>query len=152
MSSATISPLLLLPVLLVLLSVFGCHATPPSQHSQTEENVLLEELVREVRKLSNRMDSALGRGGAAEEEELIVEGKRSPQGMAPSVLWNGAGDKRAQLPFSGGIYGKRSPLPFSGGIYGKRSSSHQLYRSPLIFPTLDRQTRAMPFNGGMYGR
>ncbi|KAL3090316.1 hypothetical protein niasHS_006768 [Heterodera schachtii] len=136
--------LLLLPVLLALLSLFKCISA--SNHQPQAENVLLEELIQEIRKLNDRMEPTLGRGGNDEEEQMS-EIKRS---QGPE-LWNRAGDKRAQLPFSGGIYGKRSPLPFSGGIYGKRSARN-LYSSSLIFPTLNRQARAMPFNGGMYGK
>ena len=57
-------------------------------------------------------------------------------------------DKRAMLPYSGGIYGKRAAamLPYSGGIYGKRAV---LAAAEPYF--LSRPSRAVPFNGGMYG-
>uniref|UniRef100_A0A915DQA2 Centrosomal protein CEP104 Zn finger domain-containing protein n=1 Tax=Ditylenchus dipsaci TaxID=166011 RepID=A0A915DQA2_9BILA len=62
--------------------------------------------------------------------------------------------KRANLPFSGGVYGKRASLPFSGGVYGKRAnnmvSDISAEHEPMF---LDRiSIRAMPVNGGMYGK
>lgn len=58
--------------------------------------------------------------------------------------------KRAVLPYSGGFYGKRAALPFSGGIYGKRSSDSIV--GDLLDDHVAIETRAMPMNGGFFGR
>ncbi|KAK6055406.1 hypothetical protein COOONC_07089 [Cooperia oncophora] len=47
------------------------------------------------------------------------------------------GKRAAVMPFSGGLYGKRVAMPFSGGLYGKRSD--RFIRSP------------MPISGGFFG-
>lgn len=112
------SPLVLL--LLLLLPIVHCSSSSNQSHSlrglfdlriyfwsvsSGDKSVL--ELIREMRLLGRRVEKALGRRGLEADDddggtELMSAEKRAV-GIAPSVLWNGGTEKRAQLPYSGRI-------------------------------------------------
>jgi hypothetical protein len=72
------------------------------------------------------------------------------QVYVPRLPTNEVLAKRAVLPYSGGFYGKRAALPFSGGIYGKRSADSIV--GDFLDDHVAIETRAMPMNGGFFGR
>ncbi|VDO92096.1 unnamed protein product [Heligmosomoides polygyrus] len=77
---------------------------------------------------------------SAGSDDSSDERVESPLSGDANVVVSGWQDKRAVMPFSGGLYGKRAGMPFSGGRFGSQ------------FTCLYGKRVAMPFSGGLYGK
>lgn len=129
----------------------------------------IRELLQ-IQKQQNRQQKPLASEDYTD-NELTGEPEEEEQTARRTMMWEKRAAAAALVPFSGGIYGKRAALvPYSGGIYGKRAVAKRqlvpysggIYGKRSFYDIGDEDTtsaalgrrtqRAVPLNGGFYGR